>query len=183
MEDIEPFAMTGRVAKALDDDFDDFVERNIDRVFRIAVAILSNSSDAQDATQEVFVRAWKHRASLRDASRADAWLRTIVVNVCRSHLKRRRPRLDSVVDECAADGVATPSHDPYDGDEELVLAAMGALTHEHRLVLILRYVDGHGTDEVARSLGISPGTARSRIHYGLRALRAQFDSMKRGQQR
>jgi RNA polymerase sigma-70 factor (ECF subfamily) len=72
------------------DAFDALVRQEVAGVYRTALAILGNAADAEEATQDAFVSAWRHLRSLREPARFDAWFGRVVVNACRMALRRRR---------------------------------------------------------------------------------------------
>ena len=98
----------------------------VDRRYRLAGLLLGNAADAEDATQEAMVRAWRSAATLRDPSRVDAWLDGILVNVCRDRMRRRKLVRFMVV----ADGATGPAQDQFQAviDRDEVARAMGGST-------------------------------------------------------
>ena len=84
----------GKAAVAAESDrriaFQELVDRGLDRAYRIAGVILGNRSDAEDATHDAVVQAWRAFARLRDPSHFEAWFQRILVNTCRDRLRKRR---------------------------------------------------------------------------------------------
>jgi DNA-directed RNA polymerase specialized sigma24 family protein len=78
---------SGRLAAQRDAVFQALADEHLDRAYRLARAILRDPTDACDATHDAFVRAWRSRATLRDASRFEPWFDRILVNVCRNRLR------------------------------------------------------------------------------------------------
>lgn len=159
---------------------DRFVEllsqARLDRAYRFAAVVLGGSSaDAEDAVHDAAVRAWTHWADIRDAGAFDAWFDKIVVNVCRDRLRARRrvaevrmePAAPYPLSSGAAFGVLSDSFDK--------------LSFEHRIVVALRYLDDLSLDEIARRTNSRLGTVKSRLHYALRALKADYDAARRGE--
>src|SRR5262245_16719668 len=95
-------ALVERAAGGDTQAFESLIATRVDRVFRIARAMLGNDADAHDASQEALVSAWRELPRLRDPGLFDVWLRRIVVNACRGKLRgRRRVReitLDPAID-------------------------------------------------------------------------------------
>ncbi len=145
----------------------------VDRRYRLAGLLLGNAADAEDATQEAMLRAWRSAASLRDVSRVGAWLDGILVNVCRDRMRRRKLVKFIVLDDRAAG----PAPDPFQGviDRDEVARAMRALDADQRIVVVLHYWDGVTLEGVADRLGWPLGTVKSRLHRALQQMRASLD--------
>lgn len=160
-----------RRAQAGDEDaFGAIVNESIDRLFAIATLIARDRSLAEDAVQDALLRAWRDLPTLREPQRLGAWLGRLTVNATYDMLrKRRRAREVSPL----SDEVAVHSSEPADAIDRTVLAwAYGQLPADQRAVVVLHYYVGLSLDEAAATLGIPPGTVRSRLHSALRALRA-----------
>lgn len=142
----------------------------IARLDAAARLILRDPELARDAVQEGFIRAWRHLPGLRDPERFDAWLHRLVIHSCIDVTRRRRRRLVEVE--------LTPIHGPAIGDiataiadRELLDVALRRLEPEWRAVVVLYYFLGMPLPEVAATLGIPLGTAKSRLHRSLAAMR------------
>jgi RNA polymerase sigma-70 factor (ECF subfamily) len=129
--------------------------------FRLAYAMLRHRDDAEDAVQEAAARAWHKRWTFRAGSELRPWFLAIVANECRMALRRRR----RVMPE--------PSIAVLEESEEVtsLRRALARLDENTRLVLVLRYYLDLPFEEVARTLGISAGAARVRVHRALARLR------------
>jgi RNA polymerase sigma-70 factor (ECF subfamily) len=158
------------------DSFDVLMDERIGPAFRTAMAILGHEADARDATQEVFVKAWSHLRSLRDVERFDAWFGRILVNTCRSALRRR---YRSQVREIPAGALigshhpASRSEDQFEeqaADADLLERAFERLAADDRALLVLHHLDGRPVTAIAAILGIPEGTAKSRLYAARRAL-------------
>jgi RNA polymerase sigma-70 factor, ECF subfamily len=145
----------------------------VDRRYRLAGLLLGNAADAEDATQEAMLRAWRSAASLRDVSRVDAWLDGILVNVCRDRMRRRKLVRFIVLD----DGATGPALDPFQAvvDRDEVARAMRGLDADQRIVVVLHYWGGVTLEGVADRLGWPLGTVKSRLHRALQQMRASLD--------
>ena len=146
------------------------VDGSLARLDAAARLIVRDPELARDAVQDAFVRAWRDLPGLRDPERFDAWLRRLVVHSCLDLLRRGRRRVREVE--------LTPVHFPSAPDPSSALAdreevdqALKRLDPNHRAVVALHYLLGMPLIEVAASLGIPIGTAKSRLHYALGALR------------
>ncbi len=148
---------------------------HLDRSYRIALAILGDVHDAQDAVHDAFVRAWRSSASLRDESRFDAWFGRILVNTCRNRLRSRSrvhvtnlgPELDPPSD---GDAFAVMN------DRDQLRRAFETLDPDHRIVVALRFQADLQIDDIAVRLGVPAGTVKSRLHHAMRRLREVLES-------
>ncbi|MEO5705223.1 MAG: sigma-70 family RNA polymerase sigma factor [Candidatus Limnocylindrales bacterium] len=141
------------------------------RLDSAARLILRDPVLAQDAVQEGFLAAWQNLPALRDADRFEAWLRRLVVRACINVLRRQgKHRLDveltPLFDVSIADTASAFA------DRELLDTALRRLQPEWRAVMVLHYYLGMPLPEVASTLGIPIGTAKSRHHRSISALRA-----------
>jgi RNA polymerase sigma-70 factor (ECF subfamily) len=157
-----------------EDAFRHLAERHLERSYRLACAILGNASEAQDATQDAFVQAWRRWSTLRDPGRFEHWFDKILVNICRNRL-RRSTRWQT---QDISDDLLTVRGDPYDQavDRDLIGTALKSLSPEHRLVVALRYYRDLSVAEIADRLGVRQGTVSSRLHYAVKRLHAVIDS-------
>lgn len=132
--------------------------REYEPMLRLAHLVTGSDEAAEDLVQEAFVRLWRH---WDEADRPGAYLRTVVVNLCRGWQRRqileRRPR------------PGAPAAVVDDGAREL-LDALGRLGARQRTALVLRFYADMSEAEVARALGCRPGTVKSLVHRGLRQL-------------
>ena len=152
-----------------DDILSEWLSEYGDLINRTCCLILGDRALAEDATQEVFIRAWKSMAQFRGDASPKTWLTKIAVNVCRN--MRRTAwfrRLDRSV---------TPEELPLpapDEDRTLYLSVQ-QLQEKHRQVIVLRYYQGMSLDEAAKVLGISRSAAHHRLQKVLAQLRIDFD--------
>jgi RNA polymerase sigma-70 factor, ECF subfamily len=144
---------------------------SIARLEAMARLILRDGGLAQDAVQEGLIRAWRNLPVLRDPDRFDAWLQRLTINACIDATRRRRRRPIEVE--------LVPSAPPAGGDSTGLIAdrdqlerGFRRLSIEQRAVLVLHYYEGLPVPAVAETLGIPLGTAQSRLHRALEAMRA-----------
>jgi RNA polymerase sigma-70 factor (ECF subfamily) len=144
-------------------------------LYATARLIVRQDAVAQDATQEALVNAWRYLSTLRDPNRFDAWLYRLLVNSCRSQL--RRSRRHEVV-EIDVEALVQPSADPVRTflDRDQLERGFRRLDADQRIVVILHYYRGYSVPEVASIVGVPVGTAKSRIHRATQALRAALDA-------
>ena len=150
-------------------------ERNLDDAYRIARLIVGDPAEAEDATHDAFVAAWRGWTGLRDPGRFDAWFGRILVNTCRNRLRRLRRR--TIVDVSALLVEADRTRDPNLAllDREEIGPAFADLRPDHREVLALRYYLDLPVEQIASRLGIPAGTVKSRLHHALRVLGASLE--------
>jgi RNA polymerase sigma-70 factor (ECF subfamily) len=132
-------------------------------------------SRAQDVVQETLLRAWRNPSVLsQQQGSARAWLftvaRRIVIDEWRASRRRGEVVTDQVPEPPVTDDLAQRTV-----DRQVVLQALSGLSPEHRAVLIECYFRGASVAEAAQTLGIPPGTVKSRTHYALRALRLALE--------
>jgi RNA polymerase sigma-70 factor (ECF subfamily) len=131
---------------------------------------------AQDVVQETMLRAWRNPQVL-DQSRGSArgWLFTVAKRIVIDEWRATRSRPEFVTDEVPEQSVADRTEHAV--DRQLVVAALRTLSDEHRDVLLECYFRGSSVAEAAATLGVPPGTIKSRTHYALRALRLALEEM------
>jgi RNA polymerase sigma-70 factor (ECF subfamily) len=145
-------------------------DRHLDRSYRLACVILGSPSEAQDATHDAFVQAWRRWSTLRDPARFEHWFDRILVNTCRNRMRRAsRSQPQDISDEL----MPSPG-DPYEQtlDRDVLGRAIATLSPDHRLVVALRFYRDLTVEEIARQLGTRPGTVNSRLHYAMKRLHA-----------
>jgi RNA polymerase sigma-70 factor (sigma-E family) len=137
---------------------------------RLAVLLVDDTASAEDVVQDAFIALHKRAGSLRDPDAALAYLRTSVLNLSRSVLRRRQvARKHLRVAEPEA--TAPADHDVLLRDEHrAALEAVRKLPRHQREVLVLRYWSGLSEREIAETLGISPGSVKSAASRGLASL-------------
>ena len=132
--------------------------------------ILRDPELARDAVQEAFIRAWRDLPGLRDLDRFDAWMYRLTVNACFDMLRRRRRRaVEVALTPVIMPGVADTS--ALVADRDLLDRALKVLEPEWRAIVVLYYYVGLPLPEVAETVGIPLGTAKSRLHRSLSVLR------------
>jgi len=157
------------------DAFDALVTASIDRSFAIAYRILRDAGRAQDATQAAYLSAWRDLPSLREPERFDAWLRRLVVRACYAEADRER-RWAAGVRLIPADTATVADTATALADSDELERAFRRLKPDERAVLVLHHYLGFPLTEIAETLDIPAGTARSRLHTATRRLRAAIDA-------
>lgn len=167
------------------DAFAELVRRFQQRSYRTARAMMGNHGDADDVTQESFLRAY--RGLPRFDGRADfgTWLHRIVINTALNQLRRRRRGAQHTASAEAGARVAEPGPDPLAQAESreravVVMAALEALSPTLRATLILATVEDMAYKDIAETLGVPAGTVAWRINQARRLLRERLATMLPG---
>jgi len=147
----------------------------VDRCYALAYRILRNQESAQDATQQALLGAWRDLATLRDLARFDAWLHRLVVNACYAEARGQR-RWTARVRILQTDTRTSPDVARSVAMRDDLDYAFRGLTAEQRAVVVHHHHLGYPLTEIAATLGIPVGTARSRLHYAVRQLRTVLDA-------
>jgi len=157
-----------------------FVSDNMRRVFLLIYRIVGNVADAQDLTQEAFIKAFQRQDQLKDLEKASHWLSRIASNTAIDFLRRSGRMSFSDLDDLPEPFTSSPDESP----EQLVLrterreyleAGLDILTERERTALLLRDVEDLPAEEVASQLGCSKATVRSHIANARVKLRRHFE--------
>jgi RNA polymerase sigma-70 factor (ECF subfamily) len=161
------------MARATDGDasaFATLIEPLLNPAYRLAAVMLTDRSAAEDAVQEASIKAWRKLHTLRgDVGSLRSWFLSIVANECRM---ARRQRWWSVIK--LADPEPPSSEDPSHETSSDLQRALLKLSPEERLPLVLHFYLDLPIEEVARTLGLSPSAAKSRIYRAARRLRSDL---------
>lgn len=147
--------------------FEAFYQTNRQHVFRALALTLGSSDLAADAVDEAMARAYQHWRSVATFDNQAGWVYRVGLNWARSRLRKRKRE---VLSERPPEQMTEVTF----ADPDLERAVM-ALPLEARSVVVLRFYLDWSTDEVARTLGIRPGTVKSRLHRAMNELRTQLD--------
>jgi RNA polymerase sigma-70 factor (ECF subfamily) len=159
--------------------WDEIVRAHSARVYRLAYRLAGNQHDAEDITQDVFIRVFRSLESYTPGT-FEGWLHRITTNLFLDLVRRRaRIRFDGLPDD-AGDRLAgrEPTPDQAYDDMHLdadVQAALAALAPDFRAAVVLCDIEGLSYEEIAATLGIKLGTVRSRIHRGRSQLRQALE--------
>ena len=158
--------------------FGELVARHRSSALRVATVVLGTAGGADDIVQDADVRAWKARSSI-DADRSfRAWYLKVVANAARNSRRSRGRRAALELRDAHREARATPA-DPAeqavsDDERRVVLAALGRLGPDDRLVIALRHFEQLGEAEMAEVLGCPPGTVKSRLSRAMTRLRTEL---------
>jgi RNA polymerase sigma-70 factor (ECF subfamily) len=158
------------------------------RVGSLAMKLLGTMEDAQDAAQEVFLRAYKYLHRLDLQKPIEPWLMRMTVNVCKNVARKRQRRLNTF-SEVETPDVPAPSKscDPYAGiveeqERQMLWKALNSLPEKERIAITLRDIEGFSTSEVAAILESSESTVRSQVSRARVRMKDAIDQMMGGQQ-
>lgn len=165
--------------------FDELVNRYESRIFRLAMNITQNREDAEDATQDAFMKSFQHLSDFQGGSRFYTWLVRIAVNEALMRLRRRRPNVTSLDEPIQTDEDLMPREirdwgptpeKRYEVTElnSILNNAIAELDPIFRTVFILRDVEELSTEETAEALGISVPAVKSRLLRGRLKLREKL---------
>jgi RNA polymerase sigma-70 factor (ECF subfamily) len=170
--------------------YDELVRRHQERIYGLCYHMTSNHEDAHDLAQDAFVKAWQAIRSFKGDASFYTWVYRIAVNTCLNHLKTKRNRSlhlslndleinpENDPDLVALVSERTPRRDA--GLSELhqrLNESMLKLSEEHRAVVTLHDIQGMPHDEIAKVLGVNPGTVRSRLFYARQQLQAWLSDL------
>ncbi len=156
--------------------WEDIVRDHSARVYRLAYRLTGNKHDAEDLTQEVFVRVFRSLSTYTPGT-FEGWLHRITTNLFLDGVRRRqRIRIDAIGDDSERHVATGELHSPERGFEHANLdidiqRALGELSPEYRAAVVLCDIEGLSYEEIAVTLGIKLGTVRSRIHRARAQLR------------
>ena len=139
-------------------------------IWRYVVSLTGDRAGADDVVQETLLRAWRTPKILaEEAASARSWMFTVARNIVIDEARSARRRHEQVVAETPERVAADATDALFEGI--LVEDALASLGFDHRAVIVHAYYGGRGIREIAAELDIPEGTVKSRLHYGLRALR------------
>jgi len=166
--------------------WDEVVRQHSARVYRLAYRLSGNAQDAEDLTQETFVRVFRSLANYQPGT-FEGWLHRITTNLFLDMVRRRqRVRFEALPEDAERLPSTGPSPEQVYADTHFdpqVQAALDALSPEFRVPVVLCDIEGLTYEEIAATLDIKLGTVRSRIHRGRVQLRAALAHLAPGRVR
>lgn len=168
-------------------EFETFMRNYQDMVFSTAMRLLANQAEAEDVSQDVFLKAYERFGELRQSKTAGGWLKTVATNMSLNHLSRYRSRWSFFSDlwgkgreEDDDAQIEFPASDDVEADvaqserRELVDRALQSMPAAQRVPLVLFHLEGLQYDEIAAKLGVSLGKVKTDIFRGREALRRKL---------
>ncbi len=158
----------GKGALRTNADFEAFYERHWKYVYRLCFTYTKNAVDAEDCTEDVFVKVMTGRFSFNDETHERKWLTITAINLCKDKLKSyAHKNVDSLDDETVPE-IAAPEAEQTNDISEAVMK----LPPKFKDVVWLYYYDGYSTDEIAKLLKSPPSTIRNRLRDARNLLRS-----------
>ena len=186
--------MLRRMQNGEESAFGDFVRSNWDKVFSRAYGLLKNREDAEEVAQDTFIRAQKGINSFRGECSASTWLHRIATNLARNKYwywwRRKRSEslsIDAKISENSdatfSETIACEKLNPSDGAlasefEDILPKAVAALDEKYAQVLRMRSQDDMSYEEIAKELGLTVGTVKSRLSRAREQLREILEKMR-----
>jgi RNA polymerase sigma-70 factor (ECF subfamily) len=167
-------AMIEKVLAGETDTFHELIRPHERSVYLMALSLLHNEAEAEDAAQETFIKAYRNLGRFRAESRFSTWLIAIVLNEARGRLRRKQPGLTDSIDD-TSEGSVTPAQltdwreIPSESLERkeirsLIRGALSALPLAYREVFVLRELEERNVQETAEALGITVASVKMRLH-------------------
>jgi RNA polymerase sigma-70 factor (ECF subfamily) len=162
------------MARATEGDASSFailIEPLLNPAYRLAAVMLADRSAAEDAVQEASIKAWRKLRQLRgDVGSLRSWFLSIVANECRMARRQRWWSVERMAEPQRLSGGGAPSQETSSDLQRALLK----LSPQERLPLVLHFYLDLPLDEVARTIGVSPSAAKSRIYRAAKRLRSDL---------
>lgn len=163
--------------------FELIVKRHMKDAYLIALGLVGNREDALELSQEAFSRAYQHYGTLQSKGKFFPWFYQILRNLCFSHLRKRRIRRASSLDDTQFGCPEPRGNDSFEPDaiaerneaKDRIWKAMSRLDDKHREVILLRHFRNMSYDEMAKVLFCNRGTVTSRLFYARQQLKEILD--------
>ncbi|GBF35619.1 RNA polymerase sigma factor RpoE [Desulfocucumis palustris] len=186
MGDLKTDVLIERCRQGSEAAFSELIQIYQNRVYTICFQLTGNSEDAKDLAQETFIRLYGALPGFRGQSAFTTWLYRIIHNLWANELRKRKNKQtislnapihteEGEIDRTPADEKSNPEQLIEAGEErKLIWTAIDTLNQEQRTVLVLRELHGYSYEEIARGLGWSPGTVKSRLNRARLHLKEQL---------
>lgn len=152
-------------------EFREFYDRQVKRVYRLAMVLMGNISDAEDVTQTVFLKAWEKKPDFRDADHEIAWILTTTRNQCKdihkSFYRRKRADLENAPE---------PQVTLESQMDSEIWEALQSLAEKYRMVLYLYYYEGYSVRELSVILRRRESTLQTQLATGRKQMKSLLES-------
>ena len=180
----EPSRLIAECIAGNEDAIEAFVRQYEKDVFRLALSIVNEPTEAHEITQETFIAALKSLHTYQERKSLRAWLYTIGLNLSRSHLRKRRlvERLRTTLTNIFRVDIqkqSSPEEVVIQNEKEtLIWEALNNLDDRHRMVVVLRYFHELSIAEISEILSINEGTVHSRLHTARQHLKNALEHLR-----
>ena len=140
--------------------------------YRLAYSFMGNEADSMDAISQLSLTVIEKGHTVREVEAFPAWSKKVLVNICRSELKRRKRR-EIPIEEPYQNAVPV-TYNPNIEDNMVLQAALGRLPEKYREILVLRYFLDYEYKEIAQTLSLAEGTVKSRIHRAMEQIKKEI---------
>lgn len=152
-------------------EFREFYDRQVKRVYRLAMVLMGNVSDAEDVTQTVFLKVWEKKPDFRDADHEIAWVLTTTRNQCKdihkSFYRRKRADLENAPEPQVTLETQMDSE---------IWETLQSLAEKYRMVLYLYYYEGYSVRELSVILGRRESTLQTQLATGRKQIKSLLES-------
>jgi RNA polymerase sigma-70 factor (ECF subfamily) len=169
--------------------FREIMQRNNQRLFRVARSVLKNDTEAEDVLQETYLKAFRHLGDFRGEARLSTWLTRVALNEALGRKRKERPTVELETGERSATKPGaeviplfagtndTPEQDAARHEIRRVLeGAIDRLPEDFRTVFVMRVVEDMSIEETAGALELNPATVKTRLHRARALLKAEVES-------
>lgn len=158
--------------------FASIVERYKKRIYSITYSMTRNHADADDLSQEAFIKAYENLHRFKPGTNFHSWLRRVAVNLCIDYLRHKKRFPENGLDDHPE---MPSSHNPQNNVEsselmDSIMAAVDSLPIDQRTAIILREIQGLGSKEIAEVMNCSESTIRWRLHYARKKLQKKLQA-------
>lgn len=150
------------------ENFEEIYNRQVNTVLKICVMYLKNINDAEEATQETFIKYMRYKPRFEDENHEKNWFITTAANICKNMLKSAWFRKITCEDDL--------SNFYKDEKDYGILQDILELPYKYKMSIYLFYYEGYSTEEIAKILDIKPSTVRSNLHRGRNLLKISLGS-------
>jgi RNA polymerase sigma-70 factor (ECF subfamily) len=164
--------------------FESLVIRHQDRLHHAMIHVTGSVHDAEEVTQEAFIRAFVKLDTFQQNSQFFTWLYRVAFNIALSRKRRQKVRMsldqqrEEIGEEVVCDGEAVDANMIRQDDVSLVQSALQQLSDQHRSILVLREMNESSYEEMAEILELSIGTVRSRLNRARKQLRLAIEQLR-----
>ncbi|MEM9471807.1 MAG: sigma-70 family RNA polymerase sigma factor [Pseudomonadota bacterium] len=168
-------ALLDRIVAGDETAFSALVDRHYSLVFRLSARVLGNAADAEDVTQEAFVKLWRNPPELRNQAALKGWLVRVARNLAIDRLRRARNTSDSELELLVDPSTAPDGHLRHGQAADEVSAALAQLPERQRTALQLTYFEALGNQETASIMDVSVEAVESLLSRARRSLRTMLN--------